>query len=150
MLHFNCLPFNQLTTNQLYEIMRLRQEVFIVEQDCPYLDADGKDQRSYHVLGNDQTQSLQAYTRLVPPGISYSAYSSIGRVVTSAQVRGKKCGKPLMQFSIDWCKKLWPQSSIKISAQTYILKFYNDLGFTEVGETYLEDNIPHIAMILEN
>ena len=148
MLQFNCLPFDQLSTDQLYEIMRIRQEVFVVEQNCPYLDADGKDQQSSHVLGIDQNQKLQAYTRLVPPGISYPKYASMGRVVTSSEVRGKKYGNPLMQFSIDWCKKLWPDSPIKISAQTYIVKFYNNLGFREVGNPYLEDDIPHIAMIL--
>lgn len=147
MLTFKCLSFNDLTLDQLYDLLRLRQEVFIVEQNCPYLDTDDKDQDSFHVLGLDQNQEIQAYTRLVPPGISYADYSSIGRVLTSAKIRGKRQGAPLMQFSINECAKLWPSVSIKISAQMYIVQFYNNLGFKEVGDEYLEDDIPHIAMI---
>ena len=149
MLKFECLSFNELSLLQLYNILKLRQEVFIVEQNCPYLDADDKDQQSYHVLGIDKAGVIQAYTRLVPPGISYADYTSIGRVITSAKFRGKNQGKPLMQFSIDQCIKIWPQKSIKISAQCYIVKFYNSLDFKETGEEYLEDDIPHIAMIRE-
>lgn len=147
MLEYTCLPFYQLSLDQLYDIMKLRQEVFVVEQNCPYLDADDKDQDSYHVIGVDTSGHIQAYTRLVPPGLSYKDYASIGRVVTSSSMRGKKTGKPLMQFSIDHCTKFWPGIDIKISAQTYIVKFYNALGFEEVGNPYLEDDIPHIAML---
>lgn len=147
MLNFTCLPFHQLSLDQLYAIMKLRQEVFIVEQNCPYLDTDGNDQESYHVMGLDKNGKLQAYTRLVPPGVSYQNYSSIGRVTTSSEIRGQKQGKPLMQFSIDWNMRLWPDEPIKISAQSYIVKFYNDLGFFENGAEYLEDGIPHISMI---
>ena len=150
MLNYFCLQFDELSLDQLYDILRLRQEVFIVEQDCPYLDADGKDQKSYHVIGIDQNKKLQAYTRLVPPGISYEQYVSIGRVVTSSEVRGKGQGSPLMKYSIRQCQELWPQHKIKISAQVYITKFYKELGFEKVGEQYLEDDIPHIAMILKN
>lgn len=147
MLKYQCLPFNELSNNQLYDLLQLRQDVFVVEQNCPYLDADGKDQNSYHVLGYDNHYKLQAYTRLVPKGISYTNYSSIGRVITSSSIRGKNQGKPLMNFSIAKCLDIWPTDSIKISAQTYIVKFYRSLGFEEVGEEYLEDDIPHIAMI---
>ena len=127
--------------------MRLRQDVFVVEQNCPYLDADDKDQMSYHVLGLDNEGKLQAYTRLVPVGISYEGYVSIGRVITSSAVRGKKQGVPLMEFSIQKCQELWPNMPIKISAQTYITHFYESLGFKQIGKEYLEDDIPHIAMI---
>ena len=150
MLTFKCIPFYELSLDQLYELLKLRQEVFIVEQDCPYLDTDDKDQVSYHILGTDQNDKLQAYTRVVPQGISYDDYVSIGRVITSSALRGKKQGVPLMQYSIDQCLRLWPSQSIKISAQTYIVKFYNSLGFKEVGKEYLEDDIPHIAMIRQN
>ena len=146
-INFTCLSFQELNLSQLYDIMVLRQEVFVVEQDCPYLDADDKDQESYHVLGLDKNNKLQAYTRLVPPGLSYNGYSSIGRVITSSALRGMKQGVPLMQFSIENNIKYWPTYDIKISAQVYIIKFYNSLGFQQVGEEYLEDNIPHIAMI---
>ncbi|MFT4532712.1 MAG: ElaA protein [Saprospiraceae bacterium] len=149
MLIFHCLSFDKLSNNQLYELLQLRQEVFIVEQDCPYLDADDNDQASYHILGIDADGKLQAYTRIMPPGSSYEKYSSIGRVITSSAIRGQKQGVPLMQFSIDKTIEYWPNHSIKISAQTYIVKFYNSLGFKEVGEEYLEDDLPHIAMIRE-
>jgi ElaA protein len=147
MLNYECLPFNKLSNIQLYKILRLRQEVFVVEQNCPYLDADDKDQESYHVLGIDADGTIQSYARLLPPGISYSDYSAVGRVTTSARIRGKNQGKPLMQYAIDQCFKIWPQKPIKISAQTYIVKFYHSLGFVEIGNEYLEDDIPHIAMI---
>jgi len=147
MLNFHCLSFDELSIHQLYELLQLRQEVFIVEQDCPYLDADNKDQASYHILGLDTKGKLQAYTRVVPPGLSYENYSSIGRVITSSEIRGKKQGVPLMQYSIDKTLEQWPDHAIKISAQVYIMKFYNSLGFKEVGEEYLEDDLPHIAMI---
>ena len=149
MLSYFCHQFEELSLDQLYTILQLRQEVFIVEQDCPYLDADGKDQGSYHVLGIDQKNRLQAYTRLVPPGISYDRYVSIGRVVTSSEIRGKGQGIPLMNYSIEQCQNLWPNHQIKISAQVYIVKFYESLGFEVVGEEYLEDDIPHIAMVLK-
>ena len=149
MLSYFCHQFEELSLDQLYTILQLRQEVFIVEQDCPYLDADGKDQGSYHVLGIDQKNRLQAYTRLVPPGISYDRYVSIGRVVTSSEIRGKGQGIPLMNYSTQQCRNLWPNHQIKISAQVYIVKFYESLGFEVVGEEYLEDDIPHIAMVLK-
>jgi len=146
-LSFYCWSFEELDTYQLYRIMQLRQEVFVVEQDCPYLDADDKDQKSYHVCGIDESNIIQAYTRLVPKGISYPNYISIGRVVNSKSIRGMGYGTILMEKSIEEAKKLWPNIPIKISAQTYLIKFYNSLGFKEIGEEYLEDDLPHIAMI---
>jgi len=147
MLKFHCLSFYELTNNRLYELLQLRQEVFVVEQNCPYLDADDKDQESYHILGIDSDGKLVAYTRIMPPGLSYDKYSSIGRVITSSAIRGKRQGVPLMQYSVEKTLEHWADYSIKISAQTYIVKFYNSLGFKEVGEEYLEDDLPHVAMI---
>lgn len=144
---FITYAFDELTTRQLYDISVLRQEVFIVEQDCPYLDADGKDLKSYHVLGIDREGMLQAYTRLVPEGVSYTGYTSIGRVVNSSTVRGTGIGKQLMQYSIEMTRRLWPLLPIKISAQSYLLGFYGSLGFEATGEEYLEDNILHTAMV---
>ena len=146
MLKFNCKKFSDLTIEELYDAMALRQEVFVVEQDCPYLDADGKDQNAWHLLGYDEGQLL-AYARIVGKGVSYEKYPSIGRVVISKKARGLGYGKLLMQVSLRECERLFGKIDIKISAQTYLLKFYNELGFQEVGEGYLEDNIPHIAMI---
>lgn len=148
-MRFHICTFQELQLEELYAFMALRQEVFVVEQDCPYLDADGKDQLGWHVMLFDEKGKLSAYTRLLPPGVSYEKYSSIGRVVSSEHVRGKGYGKAVMERSIQAIKALFPNASIKISAQTYLLKFYNDLGFQEVGEEYLEDDIPHIGMIRE-
>ncbi len=149
-MKIQCLPFYQLNLDQFYACMVLRQEVFVVEQDCPYLDADDKDQEAWHLMGWDKEGDLVAYTRLVPKGISYEIYASIGRVVSASKVRGKGIGKEIMIASIEWCKKLFPNQKVKISAQVYALKFYRNLGFEEIGEEYLEDNIPHMSMILKD
>jgi len=141
-----CSPFSNLSLDQLYAIMVLRQEVFVVEQDCPYLDADGKDQVAHHLM-MWENDSLVAYTRLLPAGTSYEKYASIGRVVNSDKVRGRGIGKQLMEASIDACKRLFPDEKIKISAQVYLEKFYTDLGFVETGDRYDEDGIPHMAMV---
>lgn len=146
MVKYICKSFQELSLQELYAIMVLRQEVFVVEQDCPYLDADGKDQVSQHLMGFEE-EELVAYTRLVPMGISYEKYPAIGRVITAKKVRGRGIGIELMQASIKHCESLFGKAPIKISAQCYLLKFYNSLGFQSVGETYLEDGIPHIAMI---
>ncbi len=143
---YTCLTFNELTLQQLYDIMVLRQEVFVVEQNCPYLDADSNDQKAWHVMGY-QNDKLVAYTRLLPKGISYKKYPAIGRVITAQSVRRTGEGKRLMEKSIDWSYKLFGQTPIKISAQCYLIRFYQSFGFEPVGEEYLEDDIPHIAMI---
>ena len=140
--------FNQLTLNELYAILRLRAEVFVVEQDCPYQDLDNKDQESGHLMywTLDQRE-LMAYTRIVPKGVAYQNYTSIGRVVTSQKARGTGLGRRLMKTSIKRCLQNFPDLAIKISAQCYLLQFYKNLGFDPIGEPYLEDNIPHQAMI---
>lgn len=145
---FDCVHFDQLTNKQLYDAMALRQAVFAVEQNCPYLDADGKDLESYHVLGYDTSADLVAYTRLLPPGLAYAGFASIGRVVSSQKVRGKGLGRRLMLESLNYCAEIFgPQTPIKISAQLYLQRFYEEMGFIAIGDTYLEDDIPHIAMI---
>ncbi|MBL7816388.1 MAG: GNAT family N-acetyltransferase [Saprospiraceae bacterium] len=150
MIQYICRPFAQLTVYELYDIMALRQVVFAVEQNCPYLDADGKDLKGWHLMGRDTEGELVAYTRLLPKGVSYSDFASIGRVVNAPKVRGKGAGKDLMQKSIEWMQQLFPNEPIKIGAQTYLLDFYTSLGFESTGEEYLEDNIPHTVMILKN
>jgi ElaA protein len=137
--------FEALTPFELYAILQLRNEVFVVEQNCVFQDADDKDQASWHLMGM-QDDKLVAYTRLVPPGVSY-AEPSIGRVVTSPQVRGTGIGKELMQRSIDECYRLFGEQSIKIGAQYYLKQFYGSLGFAQVSEIYLEDGIEHIYML---
>ncbi len=142
--------FNTLTVNELYKIMALRQEVFVVEQNCPYLDADGVDIYAHHLMLYNEEGQLIAYTRLVPEGISYEGYTSIGRVVSSPSVRGLGVGKLLMQRSIEAVKAIFGSSQpIKIGAQSYLLAFYQNLGFVPTGEEYLEDGIPHTKMIRE-
>lgn len=148
MLYFSCLPFDQLTPRELYAIMALRQEVFVVEQNCPYLDADGKDIEAWHLMGRDERGRLLAYTRLLPEGVSYPGYSSIGRVVSAPVARGTGAGRLVMQRSIDLCRHLFGPLPVKIGAQTYLLRFYESLGFRSTGEEYLEDGIPHTKMIL--
>ena len=148
-LRYECKPFADLTPAELYAAMALRQEVFIVEQNCAYLDADGKDLQSWHLLGRDEAGQLLAYVRILPIGISYPEYPSIGRVVTSPAARGKGYGKELMEVAIETLYRLFGPSPIKIGAQTYLLKFYESLGFRSTGEEYLEDGIPHTKMVRE-
>ena len=142
------LLFNDLSLQELYDIMVLRQAVFVVEQNCPYLDADGKDQKAAHVLAYDDDGDLVAYSRLLPVGISYADAISIGRVVSSDKVRGQGVGQELMRFSIREIYRLFGNKKLTISAQCYLIKFYESFGFQAVGETYLEDDIPHIKMVI--
>lgn len=137
--------FEELTPYQLYAILQLRNEVFVVEQNCVFQDADDKDQQSMHFMGFLYNK-LVAYTRLVPPGVAYEEVS-IGRVVTSPSVRRSGIGKELMQRSIDTVYRLFGEVPIKIGAQLYLKKFYESLGFKQVSEVYLEDGIEHIYMI---
>ncbi|MGX5820239.1 GNAT family N-acetyltransferase [Chitinophaga lutea] len=137
--------FSELTTKELYEMLRLRSEVFVVEQKCTYLDMDNADQQAVHVLGY-LPEGLAAGTRLFAPGIRYDM-ASIGRVVTAPFARGKGIGRSLMERSIAVLEELWGPVAIKISAQLYLQKFYESLGFKQSSDMYLEDHIPHIAMI---
>jgi len=137
--------FEDLAPSQLYAILQLRNEVFVVEQNCVFQDADDKDQNSYHLMGFSNNK-LIAYTRLVPPGEIYQQ-PSIGRVVTSPLVRKLGVGKELMEQSISEVCRLFGARPIKIGAQLYLKKFYESLGFQQVGEIYLEDGIEHIHML---
>lgn len=149
MLSYSVKRFQELSLEELYAILRLRQEVFIVEQNCPYLDCDDKDQKSHHLLGKDNEGHLLAYCRILEKGISYENYSSIGRVVTSILIRGNGEGRALMKYAIKETLRLFPKEKIKISAQSYITPLYQSLGFVKVGEEYLEDDIPHIGMVYD-
>ncbi len=139
--------FDELTTIELYAILQLRSEVFVVEQNCVYQDLDGKDKKSFHLMAWDKDQ-LVAYTRLVQPGISF-AEASIGRVITSPSYRGLGIGITLMQKSITHILEIYSTDKIRIGAQLYLKKFYEGLGFIAQGDEFLEDGIPHIEMILE-
>ncbi len=149
MLTFACLSFDELSPHTLYEILALRQEVFVVEQNCPYQDCDGKDLQSWHLMGRDELGKLICYTRLLPGGLAYQGYASIGRVVSAPSARGTGSGKILMEKSIEACRQLFGNQPIKIGAQSYLLKFYEGFGFRSTGEEYMEDGIPHTKMILE-
>lgn len=137
--------FNELSTRELYDLLQLRSEVFVVEQDCVYQDVDGKDQKALHVLGYSD-EKLVAYTRVFKPGL-YFDEASIGRVVVAKNQRQHKYGYDIMEASIRSINTYYNETTIKISAQTYLIKFYNNLGFKVVGEEYLEDGIPHVGMI---
>ena len=145
MLDIKVKKFIDLTTQELYDILQLRSEVFVVEQDCVYQDIDSKDQKALHIIGykNDR---VVAYTRIFKPG-DYFKESSIGRVVVSEKERKYKYGYEIMKASINMVKEVYNKETIIISAQIYLKTFYNNLGFFEVGEEYLEDGIPHIAMV---
>ena len=139
--------FDDLTPLELYQILQLRSLVFVVEQNCVYLDADDKDQRSTHLMISDQNGILLAYARLLPEGLSYNGYASIGRVVSHPEYRRFGWGRKIMEYALRECERLYPGIPIKISAQSYLLQFYQSMGFQPIGAEYLEDNIPHTAMI---
>ncbi|MCZ2337629.1 MAG: GNAT family N-acetyltransferase, partial [Chitinophagales bacterium] len=123
-LIFTCKHFDELTVGELYDILKLRQKVFIVEQTCLYLDIDDKDLSSFHLSGYTEHGKLICYSRLIPEGISYPDYASIGRVVSDPEFRRNGAGKELMHASIKKCEKLFPDKPIKIGAQTYLKAFY--------------------------
>lgn len=137
-------PFDELSLQELYKILQLRMEVFVVEQNCPFQDADNKDLKCHHLMGW-QNDRLVAYTRIVPPGISYE-FPSIGRVVTSPAARKGGLGRLLMQQSIIEAEKLYGNKSIRIGAQLYLKKFYESFGFIQSSDIYVEDGIEHIEM----
>lgn len=137
--------FHELTLDELYEILKLRSEVFVVEQNCVFQDMDDKDQKCFHLMVFSGKE-LVAYSRLVPAGISYTE-NSIGRVITAPSVRGTGLGKKLMELAIQYCQQLLGSGPIRIGAQTYALGFYASLGFVAEGETYDEDGIEHIEMV---
>ncbi|MCY7290814.1 MAG: GNAT family N-acetyltransferase [Ferruginibacter sp.] len=139
-----CKKFDTLTVKELYDIMKLRSEVFVVEQHCIYLDADYKDLNAYHLFTYID-DSIAAYARLLPPNISY-LQASIGRVLTELSQRKKGLGILLMQEAIKQTKQLYNTSAIKIGAQLYLKKFYEELGFSQTSNIYDEDGIPHIEM----
>ena len=141
---WSCQEFKQLSTDSLYSILRLRAEVFIVEQECHYQDLDGCDQAGLHLSGFIEGR-LACYARLLPPGLKYPE-ASIGRVVTSPGFRKLGLGKQLMSRAIEHCSTAWPGTGITISAQLYLESFYQGFGFNSAGASYLEDDIPHIRM----
>ncbi|UJH69092.1 GNAT family N-acetyltransferase [Allomuricauda sp. SCSIO 65647] len=147
-MEFYVRTFDELTKDELYRILQLRAEVFVVEQECAYQDVDGKDQKALHVLCQESGK-LQAYTRIFKPG-DYFEKASIGRVVVDRSSRDKGLGQKIMKKSIDFLVEELSEKEIELSAQTYLLRFYENLGFQSAGDTYLEDGIPHIKMVYQS
>jgi ElaA protein len=145
MLQWKLASFDNLSLAELHGIMRLRQEVFVVEQNCPFVDADENDQPSFHLSGHIQNE-LAAYARIVPPGIVYPE-PSIGRIVTAAKFRHAGYGKQLMAQSLVESEKLFGKTSVRIMAQQYLQRFYESYGFRQIEEPFLLDNIWHIIML---
>ena len=145
-IEWKITPFQELTNKELYALFVLRIEVFVVEQNCPYQDADGKDFKSLHLFAHDENEVICACARLVLPGVSYPEWS-IGRVATSLDVRRQGIGRELMQRAMQYLREEKNNPPVRISAQTYLLEFYQSFGFVQVGDEYLEDDIPHIQML---
>ncbi|EJK2113734.1 GNAT family N-acetyltransferase [Vibrio navarrensis] len=146
MIQWHLVPFSQLSTTQLYQLLKLRVDVFVVEQNCPYPELDGNDilHGVHHLLGYKNGE-LVACTRLLPAGTTYDSVS-IGRVATKHNARGGGLGHQLMQKSIMYCQQLWPNEAIEIGAQEHLKPFYQQHGFVVTSEVYLEDGIPHVDM----
>ena len=147
-INWEVKSFEGLTNKELYNILRLRAEVFIVEQNCPYQDMDGKDIFSFHLMGTDERNHLVAYARLLPADISYKEVS-IGRVVSSPAARGSGAGIQLMQTALQIIEEKHGKVPVRIGAQLYLKKFYERFGFVQVSEMYLEDGIEHVEMMRE-
>jgi len=145
-IQWRLAAFNELSTAELYEIIKARIEVFVVEQNCVYQDLDDIDYASYHFTGWSD-KSVAAYVRILPPCKKYEE-PSIGRVITAKTFRGIGLGKELMQRALEQTRNLWPGYAVRISAQQYLEKFYEELGFKTVSAPYDEDGIPHLEMVL--
>jgi ElaA protein len=146
-LRWKLVPFSELTVRELYDALALRQLVFCVEQNCPYLDCDGKDQASLHLLGSEPSGRVVAYARLVPAGVTFDE-PSIGRVVNHPDVRRSGVGRQLMREAIARALAAFGTRPLRIGAQLYLQRFYEELGFEVASPTYDEDGIPHVQMLL--
>ena len=145
-VHWKIKSFIELSVTELYEILKIRQEVFVVEQTCYYVDADGYDDKAIH-LWAEQNGEILAYCRIFDAGIKYQE-ASIGRVLTNPNYRNLRLGKTLMTFALLTIEARFRAAAVRISAQDYLLKFYAEFGFQDTGKKYLEDNIPHTEMII--
>lgn len=139
-------PYEALSLDDLYDLIQARIEVFVVEQDCPYQDVDGRDRQSLHLFARGLNGDVLAYARITHPGVRFDE-PSIGRVITTQAGRGQGFGRALMVRAVEAIESQYPQSPIRISAQQYLEAFYASLGFQTVSEPYLEDDIPHLEML---
>lgn len=147
-INWSVKSFDELTKMELHDLLQLRVDIFIVEQDCPYPEIDGKDPMCFHVLGKAEDGTIVAVARIAPTGIIYDE-TSIGRVVTKKDLRGEGIGSELMKESIRYCRENLEGNTIKIAAQKYLEQFYSDLGFKTISEVYLWDGIEHVDMRLK-
>tara|TARA_B100001113_G_C20957115_1_gene555783 strand:+ start:384 stop:830 length:447 start_codon:yes stop_codon:yes gene_type:complete len=145
-MNWSIKKFNQLDINNLYSILKLRSEVFVLEQKCPYLDIDEKDQKALHIFSLDNKDDCIAYGRILKPDDYYKNYTAITRIVIRKKDRNKQLGYELVKKLIEICKENYKEKKIKISAQKHLQNFYEKCGFVFKGENYLEDEIPHCAM----
>lgn len=145
-MEISILAFEKLSTKELYQILRLRSEIFVVEQNCVYNDLDGNDEIAYHLLVVDKRQVI-GYARILPEGTRFKA-TSIGRLVVDAHYRAKGLARNIMNTASEWAFNKWDITSIDISAQKYLDAFYSSLGYRIISNEYLEDGIPHIKMKL--
>ena len=143
-LQWEIKSFEALTVHELYDILRLRSEIFVVEQNCPYPDLDDYDQKAVHLWAENEGEIL-AYCRIFDKGIKYKE-TSIGRVITTEKGRGKGLGRQLIKYALEVIENRLHQTEVRISAQDYLLRFYSDFGFVDTGKKYLEDNLPHTEM----
>lgn len=146
--HWTLKRFDELAPGELYDLLQLRCEVFVVEQDCPYLDPDGKDRQpgAWHLMGRDAAGTLVAYLRLLPAGVSYAGAPSFGRVVTSPRHRGQGLGDALVVQALREMDRLWPGQPVRIGAQAHLTGYYGKHGFVVDSDEYDEDGIPHREM----
>lgn len=147
-MNYKIKRFNELNIEELYKILELRSKVFVVEQECPYQDCDGKDKNSYHLFCEENDKVI-AVLRIIDKGISYKEVS-IGRVSVDMDYRGKGYAGEMMTKAIDFIKEELKETEIKIQAQAYLINFYKSFGFQEVSEIYLEDDIPHVDMLYKS
>lgn len=140
--------FKTLSTDELYDLLKLRVDVFVVEQNCPYPEIDGKDRHpeTRHLVGRDKTGKLVACLRILPPGLSFSQVS-MGRVVVEKESRGQGISETMLKLALGQISRTWPDQDVQIGAQVYLKPFYESLGFKAVSESYLEDGIPHVHML---
>ncbi len=146
-LVWNWKIFDELTTAELYSILQLRQEVFVVEQQCWYLDADNKDQFAHHLLGKNQDGILLAYARIIPPGKQFENEASFGRIITSLKIRRDGYGKHAMALILEKIVSQFGKVPVRIEAQAYLVPFYHSFGFHAEGEEFDMDGLPHIEML---
>lgn len=146
-MNWKLKKFDELTSRELYEILRLRNEVFIIEQECPYLDCDRKDYGAYHLFLEDDTGVI-AYLRVLDKGVTFDEVC-IGRVIVKETHRGKGLAQEMLRLGLKVAEEKYGETTVKISAQQRLVKLYESVGFKQVSDMYMEDNIPHVAMIRE-